>query len=348
MFFDSTMDDERNYSADQFAEYFRQVISTGILNGGENLQVVCDGSDMSIQITPGYAWVEGYLYKVDMEPLALTLATAHPELDRVDRIVIRLDKSLENRYIRAFVLHGIPSASPAAPPIMRNKNIFEISLAQILVKAGKSFIAQENITDERFDVNVCGLAHSLIGADTTEIFIQFSDYLDRYRKEKDLEYTTWVRNIQKGYENWTADEKTAYESWAEDQKQNFLLWLDSIKKEAIKTHMSQLENDIGYLRRDETDLVNLDKTVIEIQHDLNSYPNVTIRMNRGYGIEGFGRFRFGDTNILCKCQVEYINRNSIAVYINENLGTFESINRVDNNNYRVKYANVTLNIRLEG
>ena len=62
-FFDSIDgEDERFYTADEFAEYFRQVLSSGILNGGTNLQVVCDGNDMNISILPGYAWLEGYMY----------------------------------------------------------------------------------------------------------------------------------------------------------------------------------------------------------------------------------------------------------------------------------------------
>jgi len=85
-FFDSIDgEDERYYTADEFAEYFRQLISSGIFNGGENLQVTCGGTDMSVQINEGYAWLEGYLYKIDTEPLKLTLDAADPALDRIDK-----------------------------------------------------------------------------------------------------------------------------------------------------------------------------------------------------------------------------------------------------------------------
>jgi hypothetical protein len=102
-FFDSVDgEDERYYTADEFAEYFRQLISSGIFNGGTNLQVTCTGTDMNVQINEGYAWLGGYLYKIDTEPLELALAAADSVLDRIDRVVIRLDKRLEHRYVKAF------------------------------------------------------------------------------------------------------------------------------------------------------------------------------------------------------------------------------------------------------
>lgn len=185
MFFDSIDgEDERSYTADEFAEYFKQFISNGILNGGDNLSVTADGDDMTIEIKPGYAWIEGYLYKIDTEPLKLTLDTADPILNRIDRIVIRLDKSLEKRYIKAFVLKGIPAESPVAPEITRNDNVYEISLARILVENGKSYISMDNIIDERFNKDLCGLVNSLIKIDTQHL-------IDRFEADKDIWEDKW-------------------------------------------------------------------------------------------------------------------------------------------------------------
>lgn len=185
-FFDSVDgEDERYYTADEFAEYFRQLITSGIFNGGENLRVVTDGTDMSVDIKEGYAWLEGYLYKIDTEALSLTLGRADPVLNRIDRIVIRLDKSLEKRYVRAFILKGEAAEIPTPPILTRNKNIYEISLAQIKVIAGKSFIGEAEITDERFNEKVCGIVNSLIKIDTQHLIDKFED-----------EWQTWYKGIK--------------------------------------------------------------------------------------------------------------------------------------------------------
>ena len=186
-FFDSIDgEDERYYTADEFAEYFRQLVSSGIFNGGTNLQVVCDGTNMDVSILSGYAWLEGYLYKIDTEPLILTLDAANPALDRIDRVVIRLDKRLEHRYVKAFILKGEPAEEPTAPKLTRDENIYEISLAQIRVIAGKSFIEEMEITDERFDGSVCGLVNSLIKVD-----------IDHLIRQLEGEWQEWFDNIEK-------------------------------------------------------------------------------------------------------------------------------------------------------
>jgi len=201
-FFDSIEgEDERYYTADEFAEFFEQLVSSGILNGGDNLQVVCGGTDMGIQIKEGCAWLGGYFYKIETEPLGLTLDAADPAQDRIDRIVIRLDKRLEHRYVKAFILKGEPAEEPIAPGLTRDENIFEIALAQVLIIAGKSFIDAYQITDERLNTEVCGLASSLITADTTDIFNQFQAWLNsKIAKPEGEFYTEW--------ENWFEEIQT--------------------------------------------------------------------------------------------------------------------------------------------
>jgi hypothetical protein len=185
-FFDSIDGgDERYYTADEFAEYFRQLLTSGIFNGGENLRVTTTGVDMNIMIQPGYAWLEGYLYKIDTEPLVLTLDAADPNLDRIDRVVIRLDKRLENRYVKAFILKGEPAEEPEVPELTRDENIYEISLAQIKVLGGKSFIGEAEVLDERFDESVCGIVNSLIKIDTSHLIKAFEG-----------EWQTWFNAIK--------------------------------------------------------------------------------------------------------------------------------------------------------
>jgi hypothetical protein len=195
-FFDSTAEDPREYTADEFAEYFRRLLTDGIFNGGTNLKVEASGTDMRTHILPGYAWIQGYMYKVYDEPLFLQHDLPDAQLDRIDRIVLRLDTSLEARSIRAVILKGTPAANPVAPPIVRENNIFDLSLAQVRIIAGKSYIEAFQITDERLDTNVCGLVNSLIQADTTEIFNQFQAWYNSKTAEFQQEWEDWFATIQ--------------------------------------------------------------------------------------------------------------------------------------------------------
>lgn len=226
MFFDTTPDDPREYPASQFAEYFSKFLTNGILNGGTNLQVSCPGTDMSVSIAPGYAWINGYLYRICGSNLSLTVSDADAANDRIDRIVLRLDTTLANRYIKAFVIKGTPAAVPEAPALVRNDNVYEISLAQVLVVAGRSYIDGTQITDERLDTSVCGLVNSLIQADTTDIFNQFQAWL-----------TTK-----------TAEFEDAWDAWFDGQKAGSGTY-------ALQTDLTALENTVDTIS---TDLNTLD------------------------------------------------------------------------------------------
>lgn len=203
-FFDSIEgEDERQYTADEFAEYFRQFIRNGIFSGGENLKVETNEQDMKVFINPGYAWIEGYLYKIDTEPLVMEHKIADPSLNRIDRVVVRLDKTLENRYVKVFILEGTPAETPQVPELTRDNNIYEISLAQIEIIAGKSFIEAYQITDERLNNDVCGIAtHLFEQVDTTDIFNEWMNYLDHKREEANLSYDAFVNAYQTTWNNW--------------------------------------------------------------------------------------------------------------------------------------------------
>ncbi|RDE19259.1 phage tail protein [Parageobacillus thermoglucosidasius] len=256
-FFDSTAEDPREYTADEFAEYFRRLLTDGIFNGGTNLKVEASGTDMKTHILPGYAWIQGYMYKVYDEPLYLQHDLPDAQLDRIDRIVLRLDTSLEVRSIRAVILKGEPAANPVAPSIVRENNIFDLSLAQVRIIAGKSYIEAFQITDERLDTNVCGLVNSLIQADTTEIFNQFQQWyeaktaeyeqnFDFWKGEKAQELSDYIDNVKAQWDAWFADitqelpnyidhVKAQWDAWFTDTTDEFTnewrTWFDDIKQE---------------------------------------------------------------------------------------------------------------------
>jgi hypothetical protein len=257
-FFDSIDgEDERYYTADEFAEYFRQFIRNGIFNGGENLQVGTDERDMKIFIKPGYAWIEGYLYKIEKEPLVLEHSMADPELNRIDRVVIRLDKTLENRYVKAFILKGAPAETPQVPELTRDENIYEISLAQVEVIAGKSFIEAHQITDERLDNEVCGLVtHLFEQVNTTEIFNRFQSWLDSKTSEPDgdfyREWKDWFDGVQDTTNLVTKtrfdEHLSAWDAFKEEIKKK----LDNYSLYAFDKDINGIFTVVEYRRKDDT------------------------------------------------------------------------------------------------
>ncbi|MGW8823366.1 hypothetical protein ACWGNU_14695 [Paenibacillus lautus] len=195
-FFDTTADDPREYPAREFAEYFARFVGNGVFSGGTKLKVTATGNDANVKIDLGYAWINGYMYSVFDTPLTLPIAPATTQ-DRIDRIILRLDTSTPVRAVQAMVIQGLPNASPTPPSIIRSGDIYDLSLAQVRIKANSSIVLPENITDERLNNAVCGLVTGLVQqADTTTIFNQFQSWLNTKTAEYQQQWQDFLKGVQ--------------------------------------------------------------------------------------------------------------------------------------------------------
>lgn len=170
-FFNSENGD-RKYNADDISNFFYKLISDGVLaTPSTNLQVQA-GSGMTVLVAPGYGMIcAKYINATTAQ--SVQLEAADIALNRIDRIVIRLDRNA--RQITVDAKKGTPAANPAAPALTRTTDIWELSLARIAVAAGAVGITQAEITDERSNTSVCGYITGMIDQiDTTELFAQFT------------------------------------------------------------------------------------------------------------------------------------------------------------------------------
>jgi hypothetical protein len=186
---------DRIYTADSFAEYFRSFLTSGIKNGGTNLEVEQQvAANMSVRINKGIALIQGYYYSNNAYT-TLTIATADTVNPRIDRVILRLNINDGTRSIVLAVLTGTPAGSPTAPALETDfvgTGIFELSLAQIAIAAGATTITTANITDERLDETVCGLINSLIQVDTATFQTEWDNWFESKTDEPGGEfYDEW-------------------------------------------------------------------------------------------------------------------------------------------------------------
>jgi hypothetical protein len=110
---------------------------------------------MSVDVGTGMALVQGR-YLINDADLTLTVEAADPSYARIDRVIVRAD--LVGRTVHCVVKKGTPATSPVAPTLTRTAETWELSLAQVAVGAGATSIIADNITDERGNVSLCGVA----------------------------------------------------------------------------------------------------------------------------------------------------------------------------------------------
>ena len=149
---------DRVYSAALLCRMMAKHIRDGIVHGDGNEMVVTvtDPPAMSVQVGTGTAMVQGRFCENDAV-LTLSVPAADTTYARIDRVVVRLNAS-PGRAIDILVKKGTPAPSPVPPGLTRTAEIWELSLAQVRVEAGATMVQAANITDERGNASLCGVA----------------------------------------------------------------------------------------------------------------------------------------------------------------------------------------------
>lgn len=176
LFFNSVPGDPRVYQASDFASYFGNVLSTGVLHidNVPGLKVKVVPGTLQTAVEYGGAIMRGHLYE-NTEEEFLTHSLPESSLDRIDRIVLRLDSRNSERNILLHIKEGNPASNPVPPDLQRDNFIYELSLAQVRVRANTSSLQASDLKDERLDKNLCGLVYSLLG--NSELERQFNAHL---------------------------------------------------------------------------------------------------------------------------------------------------------------------------
>ena len=216
-FFNSVIDQEGNpdrpFDANDFSKYFGTLIKNGVFpNPSTNFQIQGDQGNMSVKAERGLAWIEGHL-AYDDSVFILNIDPADSVLDRIDRVVLRLD-TLE-RCIKWVVKKGEPSAKPIAKELQRDADAYEIGIADVAVNHGIINITQSMVKDLRLNTELCGIVTGQVTQiDTTTLYAQLEGFKDDYAKK-----------IRK----WEQEQKSGFESWSTERKKQFEIWYETVK-----------------------------------------------------------------------------------------------------------------------
>ena len=190
---------DRLYQAADFAEFFNSLVTNGVFpSPTTNLQVLSN-SNMTVTLKAGPAWIKGYHYTNDSD-LILPITVADGVLNRIDRIVIKLDTVARN--ITAVVKKGVIASSPVAPVLQRDADAYELGVADVYVGAGVVSVTQANITDQRMNTALCGWVNSLIQADTTAIFNQYQAWFTAQSGTYNTQMTASETTFEADFNTW--------------------------------------------------------------------------------------------------------------------------------------------------
>lgn len=173
---------EIEYSASDVETYL--CTRTSGLFSDEMAYVARQGDSLKVIVSPFIAWINNGDFKgksvVSNATETLELSPAESVLDRIDRIVLRFDASLNKSYLA--VLKGVPSSTPVGTALTRTEYVYELCIAEILIEAGRTAINPENIHSTILDESLCGLMRDgVTRIPTQQLYNEFSGVLESMR-----------------------------------------------------------------------------------------------------------------------------------------------------------------------
>lgn len=151
-------DYDRKYTADQLAEFFASLIGNGVSAATNSFKVI-PSSGLTMNVMPGFAWINGFWAKND-SAFAISESAAPASGYRQDLVVLRFDRS--DRSITPVLIQGtVSSTTPAPmPSYSRTSAQYDLVLAAINLSAGNSAVTEAMITDLRTDETYCGIVNT--------------------------------------------------------------------------------------------------------------------------------------------------------------------------------------------
>ena len=232
---------DRAESSDFLAMFISKIISDGVLALPGDCFQVLESEGMNIIVRPGFGIVKGR-FAYDSQEYVLQVPTAPLSYKRIDRVILRANYL--QRKCEIIIKQGTVNATPEPPELTRpsSGDYYELCLATISVNSNQTAITQANITDTRYDSDVCGVVTQAIDhLDTSVFFEQLNKFYEEFVARSDTSYEDFLKQMQD------------YEALVQNE---FQTWFSHIKNQLSEDAAGNLQNQIDSIQSRITELLN--------------------------------------------------------------------------------------------
>ena len=190
------LNNDRKYSATQLSDLFEGIITDGIfMSIGSKLMVVAN-TGMIVNVGTGRAWFDNTWTNNDAI-LPLEVPTSNIVLNRIDTVVLEVNKAQATRANTIKIVSGVAATSPVKATLTNNAEVTQYPLAYIYVGAGVTSIVQGNITNAVGTSECPFITGVMDGMDIDALILQWNSQFDIwFQAMKDQLTTDAAGNLQ--------------------------------------------------------------------------------------------------------------------------------------------------------
>lgn len=219
--FFNSLNHDRLYDADQFSSLFDGILRDGIFMSIGNGFQVNALSDMIVTVGVGRAWFNR-TWTFNDALLDVFIPQSEILLNRIDAIVLDINKQEFTRKNDIIVVKGTPSQNPQRPNLLKVEGHWQYPLAYVEVGAGVTEIFQRNIT-QMVGTSATPWVTGIL--DTVNIDYLMAQWEDEWGAWSTFWKNEWIKwylaqtaAIQADYNNWLSE----WNAWSSAQKQSML------------------------------------------------------------------------------------------------------------------------------
>lgn len=298
--FFNSLNSDRRYNAEQMSAIFDGVINDGIFSSIGTAFTVSADSGFTVNVGIGRAWFDSiWVYNDAILPLTFDI----PEvvLDRIDAIVIEINKTEEVREGSIKIVKGAPSGVPQRPTLTKNDYVTQYPLAYVEIKAGRINVTQSMITS-MIGTSECPYITGILQVQNIDNIVaqwkaQWEEWYANQTEMGEIQLDQMTDAWDQWFSGATTENENEIDNWTASMKAQITAWFDQIQV--------LLEPDVA---------ANLAAKLLELQEILTTLAQTKAMYQPLQASDG-GEIQDSDSGIIEGTTVFYGDMNARADHI---------------------------------
>lgn len=230
--FFNSLNSDRRYNAEQMSAIFDGVINDGIFSSIGTAFTVTADSGFTVNVGIGRAWFDS-IWVYNDAILPLTFEEAEVVLDRIDAIVIEIDKTEEVRAGSIKIVKGTPASIPVRPVLTKNGYVTQYPLAYVEINAGKISITQAKITS-MIGTSDCPYITGILQVQNIDNIVaqwqaQWTEWYENQTEMGEIQLDQMTDAWDQWFAGATTENENEIDNWTSSMKAQILAWFDTIQ-----------------------------------------------------------------------------------------------------------------------